>query len=249
MGKKRIYCPYCDVYLVHNSLRARRDHNSGFKHIAAFSIYYHRFLPQHLAAGGSLTNQNSSDSNSADQGNAPRKLPIEEISLPKVQLSIPSFPSRPSTAAPPKPPSILPLISKIPKLGGPPKLQTSVPTNNTEKSKPSIPLIPNIKTKPITPAIAPKVPTIPSISLQNPQSNNQPALPKSPPGPPSLPKGPIGPPSMPKGPIGPPSLPKASIGPPKLGAMPQAGPPALPRMPIGPPQLSRIGPPPKIKKD
>ena len=52
MGKKRQYCPYCDVFLVHNSLRSRRDHAMGWKHICSVQAYYSRFLPQHFHSGG-----------------------------------------------------------------------------------------------------------------------------------------------------------------------------------------------------
>ncbi|KAI8908461.1 U1 small nuclear ribonucleoprotein C [Gorgonomyces haynaldii] len=36
----RFYCDYCDIYLTHDSIRVRRDHNAGWKHKLYVLNYY-----------------------------------------------------------------------------------------------------------------------------------------------------------------------------------------------------------------
>ncbi|KAG9389820.1 U1 small nuclear ribonucleoprotein C [Carpediemonas membranifera] len=45
MTKNRYYCPYCDVYLAHDSMSARRDHDSGVKHRENVINWYKHFMP------------------------------------------------------------------------------------------------------------------------------------------------------------------------------------------------------------
>ena len=46
MGKKRFYCEYCDIYLTHDSLEARRQHSRGWKHKTNVRAYYSQLLEQ-----------------------------------------------------------------------------------------------------------------------------------------------------------------------------------------------------------
>lgn len=40
----KYFCDYCNIYLTHNSLNARRTHNAGLKHKANVRTYYAQFL-------------------------------------------------------------------------------------------------------------------------------------------------------------------------------------------------------------
>jgi U1 small nuclear ribonucleoprotein C len=42
----KYFCDYCDVYLTHDTLNARRSHNQGWKHKANVRAYYSQFLEQ-----------------------------------------------------------------------------------------------------------------------------------------------------------------------------------------------------------
>jgi hypothetical protein len=94
MGKKRAYCPYCDVFLVHNSLRSRRDHNEGWRHIAAFQSYYARFFPQQIRSGGLL--------------GQPEEVPLPERAARPPAVAPPPLPAPPPAAAQIQPPAIAP---------------------------------------------------------------------------------------------------------------------------------------------
>ena len=39
-----LFCDYCDVYLTHDSMSVRKDHNSGRNHIRNVVDYYQRML-------------------------------------------------------------------------------------------------------------------------------------------------------------------------------------------------------------
>lgn len=40
----KFYCEYCDIYLTHDSIRARRDHKQGWKHVQNVKNYYMKRL-------------------------------------------------------------------------------------------------------------------------------------------------------------------------------------------------------------
>jgi U1 small nuclear ribonucleoprotein C len=40
----KYYCDYCDVFLTHDTLNARRSHNKGWKHKTNVRAYYSQFL-------------------------------------------------------------------------------------------------------------------------------------------------------------------------------------------------------------
>ena len=42
----KYFCDFCDVYLTHDTLNARRSHNQGWKHKANVRAYYSQFLEQ-----------------------------------------------------------------------------------------------------------------------------------------------------------------------------------------------------------
>lgn len=89
MGKKRAYCPYCDVYLPHNSLNSRRTHNIGWKHIASVQAYYFRYFSQHLQSGygtGAGTEDNESATNDT-RVNQPTKFIYPTAVKPAVPVS------------------------------------------------------------------------------------------------------------------------------------------------------------------
>ena len=108
MGKKRAYCPYCDVYLVHNSLRSRRDHTIGWKHIASFQAYYARFMPQHFqnVASKKLDEEPIRPSVSRAQLMQPPPLALNPSGIVKGIAPPPTAPIRPPTLAPGAPPTI-----------------------------------------------------------------------------------------------------------------------------------------------
>jgi hypothetical protein len=107
MGKKRAYCPYCDVFLVHNSLRSRRDHNEGWRHIAAFQTYYARFFQQHDRSGGLLDNLDDA----RDDIPAPKpaakpcvldQAPAAPIAPPPISVPQKDVPKPPAIVLPPR---------------------------------------------------------------------------------------------------------------------------------------------------
>lgn len=38
----RYYCDYCDIYLTHDSLKVRRAHDKGAKHVNSVEDHYSR---------------------------------------------------------------------------------------------------------------------------------------------------------------------------------------------------------------
>ena len=46
MGK--YYCEYCDAWLSHDSQGVRKQHNTGFKHLANVRAYYNCFLESYV---------------------------------------------------------------------------------------------------------------------------------------------------------------------------------------------------------
>lgn len=46
MGK--YYCEYCDAWLSHDSQGVRKQHNTGFKHLANVRAYYSCFLENYV---------------------------------------------------------------------------------------------------------------------------------------------------------------------------------------------------------
>ena len=88
MGKKKCYCPYCDVYLIHNSLRARRDHTIGYRHVANFHAYYARFFPQYYK--NEITIEQNKDKNISKSSLSNSTQIQNPISIPKIPISIPS---------------------------------------------------------------------------------------------------------------------------------------------------------------
>lgn len=126
MGRKqRAYCPYCDVYLVHNSLRSRRDHNEGWKHIAAFQAYYSRFASQ------ASQQMNNTQTPEVLHTVIPTPTPVTPPSIPNHPPTIrppviapPSIPIQPPKIGPPTiqaPPQITPPTVKPPAIR-PPKI-------------------------------------------------------------------------------------------------------------------------------
>ena len=188
MGKKRCYCPYCDVYLVHNSIRARRDHICGFKHIAAVSCYYQNFIPQMYKNGLFNSNTNNEQQKQIQTQiqeirniqNIPKPQPNTVVLKPSVQP-----PSLPKLSGPPSIPRV-----KMPTIASPP----SIPAQNNTINAPPIPSIPSIQQN--------QIPKITSI----PKPIKPPAIPK----PAFKPNIPLAPPSIPK-PKGPPSIPKPPV--------------------------------------
>jgi hypothetical protein len=116
MGKKRAYCPYCDVYLVHNSLRSRRDHSEGWKHIAAFQTYYARFLAQQARSRPVL---------STDDADLPMPIarPAPQTTRPAV-VAPPPIPAPPTIPRPPPVSIVRPpvIASQAPPVIGPPRI-------------------------------------------------------------------------------------------------------------------------------
>lgn len=144
MGKKKCYCPYCDVYLIHNSLRSRRDHSVGFRHIANFSQYYAKFLPEFFMNGGNCYFDEEGnvieDSPSRIKNLQEETIEIrpETIEVPKVQVSIPVINvPKPVVNAPsivPKPQA--PTIPKI----TPPTLKMPLSPPNAPLKAPVLPI-------------------------------------------------------------------------------------------------------------
>ena len=54
----RDYCEYCDAWLSHDSQSVRKQHNTGFKHLANVRAYYacflENFVPGDLPPGATL---------------------------------------------------------------------------------------------------------------------------------------------------------------------------------------------------
>ena len=50
------FCDYCELYLTHDSMAARKAHNNGYKHKDVVRRYYERFvaLPPPPAMGGGM---------------------------------------------------------------------------------------------------------------------------------------------------------------------------------------------------
>lgn len=139
MGKKRSYCPYCDVYLIHNSLRSRRDHMVGWKHVASMQAYYRRFLniANDQNEQADATNENISTS-------APKKVianpTFVQPPIPKVQIVPPKI-SAPAPTI--KPPSLSTGVTiQAPKIGppsiGPPSIGLSASPNQSSMGLPRI---------------------------------------------------------------------------------------------------------------
>ena len=99
MVKKRCYCPYCDVYLVHQSLRSRRDHALGWKHLANMQTYYSRFL----TLQPHIDDDDDYDQRSNVTTKAPavnQTAPINPVKvLPKIKFTPPKIQSSLSTKA------------------------------------------------------------------------------------------------------------------------------------------------------
>ncbi|OHT14839.1 U1 zinc finger family protein [Tritrichomonas foetus] len=223
MGKKRAYCPYCDVYLVHNSLRSRRDHAIGWKHLASFQAYFARYLPQHFKNSANKTAADENDGSSTSQSSLSLNSTVPTPSAPRINANLIHPPPSIGISAPPTvrgiaPPPIAPIRPPAIGIAPPPNLSNlPKPANNAAISPPSIGAPPSIHPPPIAP---------PSIG---PPSIHPPTI-----GPPSIRPPPIGPPT-----IGPPTIGPPSIGPPQIKP-PVIGPPSIRPPVIGPPS---IGPP------
>ena len=138
MGKRRAYCPYCDVFLVHNSLRSRRDHNEGWRHVAAFQAYYARFAAQTLRSTPRIEEPDIT-SPRPNTSTGPNTRPVQtQISPPQNSPTIkpPTIvgtPIKPPSIHPPnitagastqiRPPSITPAAPKI----APPQIKRAAP--------------------------------------------------------------------------------------------------------------------------
>ena len=156
MGKKRAYCPYCDVYLVHNSLRSRRDHLVGWKHMASFQAYYARFYSNHFKKNNFGQQEDGEQSTKTyertDSGALKTKLTVSAIppkiappptvpaQKPTLQIGLGNLPA---LVPPPTVPRIgsgkqigppkIPSISgppKIPSISGPPKISAPPKINS-----------------------------------------------------------------------------------------------------------------------
>ncbi|KAH0791166.1 U1 zinc finger family protein [Histomonas meleagridis] len=188
MGRKRAYCPYCDVFLVHNSLRSRRDHLVGWKHRASLQAYYARFLSSNLKQGNS--NQDEGESSTVTyERKAPTLQPTNFASgstLPISQIKTTSI--VPPPTIPQGPPKIA-APPTVPQMAGPPRL--GPPSLSSPNVTPSISGPPRLAPPSIGP---PKI------------------------GPPTIGPPKIGPPKIGPPTIGPPKIGPPTIGPPKIGA-------------------------------
>lgn len=145
MGRKRAYCPYCDVFLVHNSLKSRRDHAIGWKHRCNYQYYYNRYL-------GKAKSLDEADTNAEDSRPFTANSSLGSISSAGSSLFDSSLPSSSRTFATPtclgldKKISLPPTIKqpnfmaagqfplKPPSLGAPPSIPNPVFTPPSIKS-------------------------------------------------------------------------------------------------------------------
>lgn len=122
MGKRRAYCPYCDVFLVHNSLRSRRDHNEGWRHLAAFQAYYARFAAQNQRSTKQADTDPITPTPPKTQAPAvpPQAPPPPSLKPPQIAPN----PMKPNTIRPPKlaPPPVV-RAGPPPIRQGPPPIQ------------------------------------------------------------------------------------------------------------------------------
>lgn len=215
MGKKRAYCPYCDVFLVHNSLRSRRDHALGWKHRCSVQAYYSRFLPQHFQSGGKpkFDEELNTDQVKPTVSTAPAPQPAALSLIHPPAIASAKILGLNSRIAPP--PSFKPPV--LPSANKPPSIAIRPPTIGNAGGPPSI-RPPTIGNSGGPPPIGIKPPTIGNAG-----------------GPPRIGPPPISPIKPPMG--GPPSI--SPIKPPMGGP-----PPISPIKPLmnGPPPISPIKP-------
>jgi hypothetical protein len=159
MGKKkRAYCPYCDVFLVHNSLRSRRDHNDGWKHLASFQAYYARFMAQHFRSGSLIASEDIETplraASSMQEAAGPISVPNATVTAPSTFIRPPVF-----SGAPVKPPEG-PSIIKPPIIAAPGGGLGSVGT-------PTMIMPPKLGSTNPVPSAAPQIRRGPPVIMQN----------------------------------------------------------------------------------
>ena len=74
----KYYCDYCDIYLTHDSLNARRNHQSGYKHKAQVKTHFAEVARQQAAM--SYVNRTGLLQQPPPHGNGIPQIPVSMIS-------------------------------------------------------------------------------------------------------------------------------------------------------------------------
>ena len=155
----KYYCDYCNIYLTHDTVKVRRDHNSGWKHALQVKLHF----MQHVDQQQLQWTLNDVIGEYSRRGEAPPPPPgVNVVLAPVAKAPIMQFPPLPpGVTLPPLPPG----MSLPPGIVLPPGI--ALPPGVTLPPGMPMPHIPHGGNLPPMPFIVnqPPVPTIPGTNI------------------------------------------------------------------------------------